>query len=229
MSPTTHPASEVEAGPTFDERRSRWPLFGVAAAVLGGIATVVPSKVNMQPDGRHTTAAVIDTLHRWPYHVGVVAGFAAVACLLVAVNGWRRWATEHAPNNLAAGTVATALTATAGAMMIGFGFLGALAVYLHGGVNATMFSREGLFSIYMVVDFGPYIAWWGATVAAAAVAWLAFRDHLVPRWIGVVSVVSVAVPVVALVATGLPGMSGVIGPIWLALVSAAFTSRRLSN
>jgi hypothetical protein len=95
MSPTTDPV-EASAGPTLAELRTRWQLSGVAAAVFGAIATAMPSKVNVQREGRFTTAAVIDTLHRWPYHVGVVAGLIALACLQVTASRWRRWTTERA-------------------------------------------------------------------------------------------------------------------------------------
>jgi hypothetical protein len=206
-------------GPAESRTRRSWPLFGVAAAVFGGVATLLPSKVNMQPDTHQTSAAVVATLHRWPYQVAVVAGIIAVGCFLVAASGWRRWAAERAPDSLAAETIGKAFGATAGAMMIAFGMLGSLAVYLHGGINQHMFAHQGLYSVYMFVDFGPYVAWWGVTVAAAALAVVAFRNHAVPRWMGVASVAAVFIAVAPLVLTGLPGMPGAIGPFWLAVIS----------
>jgi hypothetical protein len=149
-----------------------------------------------------------------------------VVCLLVAAAGWRRWAAERAPGSLAASVIARALGASAGAMMIGYGFMGALAVYLHGGINEKMFSAQGLFSLYMIVDFGPFIAWWGAAVAAIALAYAAFREGLVSRTLGVFSVLFVFVAIAPLVATGLPGMPGVVGPIWLAIASVGMARTR---
>jgi hypothetical protein len=185
-------------------QRPRWALWGAAAAAFGGIATLLPTKVNVAPTSGSTTSEIIATLHRWPYQVGVAAGFVAVACMLLTATGWRRWAAQHAPASMAAETISRALTATAGAMMIGFGFLGSLAVYLHGGIDQHMFGHDGLFAVYMIVDFGPYVAWWGVTVAAAAVTWLALRERMLPRWIGIVSAAAVAIAVVPLVLTGLP-------------------------
>jgi hypothetical protein len=173
----------------------------------------------MQPDNHYTSATVISTLHRWPYQAGVIAGFLAVGCLLVAASGWRCWAAERAPGSVAAETVGKALAASAAAMTIAFGMLGSLAVYLHGGINQHMFAHQGLYSVYMFVDFGPYVAWWGTTVAAAALAVVAFRAHAVPRWIGAVSALAVFIGIAPLLLTGLPGMPGVIGPVWLAVVS----------
>ena len=209
-------------------RRNRWALWGAAAGVFGGVATLLPTKVNAQKANAHTSAAIISTLHRWPYQVSVVAGFAAVACLLVAAAGWRRWAQERAPESLAASVISKAFAASAGAMMIAYGFAGALAVYLHGGMNAKMFSAQGLFSLYMILDFGPFIAWWGVAVAAAALVYAAFREGRVPRWVGVVSAIFVLIAVLPLIATGLPGMPGVLGPFWLALVSVGLARSRRS-
>jgi hypothetical protein len=216
-------ATDPSVSPIRSATGHRWPLSGAAAALFGGIATLLPSKVNMQPDNHATSAAVIATLHRWPYQVAVIAGLFSVACMLATATGWRRWAAERAPGNLAAETVGKALGATAAAMMIGFGLLGSLAVYLHGGINQHMFSRDGLFSVYMFIDFAPYVAWWGATVAAAALAWIAFRNRLVPRWLGAMSAAAVAIAVLPMLLTGLPGMPGVVGPFWLLVVSVGMS------
>jgi len=122
--------------------------------------------------------------------------------------------------------ISKAFAASAGAMMIAYGFAGALSVYLHGGINAKMFSAQGLFSLYMILDFGPFIAWWGVAVAAAALVYAAFREGRVPRWVGVVSAIFVLIAVLPLIATGLPGMPGVLGPFWLALVSVGLARSR---
>jgi hypothetical protein len=226
LAPDLSTSPDVTVGSARANARNLWALWGLAAAAFGGVATLLPSKVNSQPDKAHRTASVINTLHRWPYQVSVITGFAAVACLLVAAAGWRRWAAERAPDSLSASVIARALGASAAAMMIAYGFQGALAVYLHGGINEKMFSAQGLFSLYMFVDFGPYIAWWGVAAAAVALAYAAFREGLVPRSIGVFSIVFLVVAVAPLVATGLPGMAGVVGPIWLAATSIAVARTR---
>ena len=79
----------------------------------------------------------------------------------------------------------------------------------------------------MFLDFGPYIAWWGGAMAAAAMAWVSLRDGLLPRWIGAVSALFALVPIGVLVATGLPGFPGVVDPLWLVIVSlgVAFSRR----
>ena len=126
-------------------RRNPWALWGAAAGVFGAVATVVPARVNLQKSNAYTTASVVAKLHRWPYQLSVVTGFAAVACLLV---------------------------------------------------------------------------------AAAALVYAAFREGLVPRWVGVASAAFVLIALLPLIATGLPGMPGVIGPFWLAAVSVGLARSR---
>ena len=106
-------------------------------------------------------------------------------------------------------------------MTIGFGLLGSLAVYLPGGIDQHAFAHSSLLPIYMVVDFAPFVAWWGVAIAAAAVAVASIREHLFARWIGIFSAIAVALTVIPMVVTGLPGMPGVVGPLWLLIVSMA--------
>jgi hypothetical protein len=200
----------------------------VAAGLLGFVAT-------MGTDG-HTSevtdaveskgAAVLDLVDHGLFHVGVVAGFFAVVAMLVTAAGWRRWAERTAPDSLAARTFGMALFATAASMILGYGFKGSLAIYLPGGMDEGTYPMEGLYSVWMFLDFAPYIAWWGATVAAMASVWLTFRERLLPRWVGAVGVVFVLAPVAFMVGTGLPGFPGVVGPAWLLIFSIGASLRR---
>src|SRR5215211_3397132 len=163
----------MESGAAADQRteqgsgRALWALWGVAAGALGIVATLLtdPSR-GLDEDVVRGGAALIDRLDRTTYHLGVVAGFFTVLCVLFAAAGWRRWAARVAPESLPARVVSLALTASAGAMMLGYGFKGSLAVYLNGGIDAGAHAREGLYGVYMFLDFGPYVAWWGAAIAA---------------------------------------------------------------
>ena len=194
----------------------RWPLWGVAAGVLGSIGHLLT--VADPSDGQRAAGtAVVDALDRTGYHVGVVAGMFAVFCLLVFAAGWRRWASAAAPASLAASVVTQALVASAGAMILGYGFKGGLAVYLEGGIDEGMYPAESLLTLFMFDDFAPFIAWYGVAMAAAAVGWLSLRERRLPLWLGAVSAVFALVPVGVLVATGLPGFPGVVGPLWLIL------------
>jgi hypothetical protein len=58
------------------------------------------------------------------------------------------------------------------------------------------------------------------------VAWLAFRERLVVRWVGAVSVLAVVAAFVWLAATGLTDFAGIVGPVWLILASVGLLRRR---
>jgi hypothetical protein len=143
-----------------------------------------------------------------------------VFCLLVFAAGWRRWTNENKMDSLAAEVVTFGFIASAGAMILGYGFKGSLAVYLPGGLDEGSYPNENLLSVFMFNDFAPYIAWYGVAMAAAALAWVSLRERLLPLWFGIVSVIFVLLPVGYLVATGLPGFPGVVDPLWIVIVGA---------
>lgn len=206
-------------------RRATWVWWGVAAGVLGLVGHVI-TDVTLTPEDRQGGAAVIDLLDRGSFHVGAVAGFLAVGCLLVVAAGWRRWSHRIAGGSVAAHTVASALTASAAAMITAYGVKGQLAVYLPGGINDDEYPREGLYTLFMINDLAPWIAWWGVVVAAAAVTWLALRLGALPRWIGVISALAVLAPLAMLAVTGITGFGGIVGPLWLIIVSAGLALSR---
>lgn len=195
-----------------------WPVWGVAAGVLGPIGHMF-AQPDLTSEQRSSGVEVIGALDRSVYHIGVVAGLFAVFCLLIFAAGWRRWADADQSRSLTAGVVPFALTASAGAMILGYGLKGMLAIYLPGGINEGEFGQEGLYTIYMLDDLAPFIAWYGVAMAAAAVTWLSLRERRLPIWIGVVSLLLTLVPVAMLVFTGLSGFPGVVQPLWLIVVS----------
>lgn len=147
--------SENEGATVAQDRRDwHWPLWGAAAGVLGAVGHLFTIQ-NLSEEEQASGAAVITALDRGPYHVVIVAGMAAVFCLLVFAAGWRRWAATVAPGSLAGGVVNLALTASAGAMILGYGFKGGLAVYLPDGMDAGTYPAESLLMLYMFDDFGP--------------------------------------------------------------------------
>jgi hypothetical protein len=195
-----------------------WPAWGVAAGVLGPIGHMF-SQTDVSLEQRRSGAQVVEALDRTGFHVGVVAGFLAVFCLLVFAAGWRRWAAREAPTSFTADIVPLALTASAGAMILGYGIKGMLAIYLPGGINAGEYGAEGLYTLFMFDDLGPYMAWYGVTIAAAAVTWLSLRERVLPIWIGMISLLLTLVPIAMLVVTGLSGLPGVVQPLWLIVIS----------
>ncbi|MEU5097951.1 hypothetical protein [Streptomyces sp. NPDC020996] len=209
-------AVRTASAPDVSSRRARWPLFGVAAGLLGAVATLV---TDIHPEGypEGFTPKVISDVSQTKAHISIVAGFLVVALLLVLAGAWRRRVEPQVPGSTAAHVVSGALTASAAALTLGYGWKGALAVYLPGGMDAGAFDRAGLYVLFMLNDFGSFIGWLGVVVAAGAIAWMALRERTVSRWIGAVSVLPVLVVTGFVSATGLPGFQGIVGPLWLAV------------
>jgi hypothetical protein len=212
---------------TRGSSRWLWPLWGVAAGAFGMVGTLLTDS-NPTGDKKMSAEEVVAALDRDMMHIGIVAGLIAVFCLLVFAAGWRRWANEVADSSLAASVISMAITAGAGALLLGYGFKGALAVYLPGGMDEEMHTVQGLYSLFMFIDFGPYIGWWGIAMAAIAVAWLALAERKLPIWTGLIGAFFALVPIGFVVVTGLPGFPGVIDPLWLIVtgIGLAVTFRR---
>ena len=79
---------------------------------------------------------------------------------------------------------------------------------------------------FAYLDFGTLFGWWGAVLAAGAVAVLAFRRRLLPRWMGVTSAVLMAIPLAVGLLTALPGLPGLVMPIWLVAISIGMVLSR---
>lgn len=201
--------------------RSRWPLLGTVAGVTGLVATLV-TDVHVDIGTENATADVVDQMSRGMAHASLVAGYLTVALLVVLAAMWRRHVEPRVPTSTAARVVSNGVLIGAAALTLGYGWKGALAVYLPGGINGKTggFDREALYVMYVLNDFGSYIGWLGVTIAAGAIAWMAFRERTVSRWIGLVSLVPVLAVTGFAVATGLPGFPGVISPLFMVV---AFT------
>jgi hypothetical protein len=206
---------------------NRWAWWGVGAGVLGIVANLVTDPiVSLTTAQKQQGPAVLGLINREDLQIGAVTGFLAVACVLAFAAGWRQWSERHGTPTSAARLVGLALAASAGAMIIGYGIKGPLAIYLPGGIDANTYPRAGLYSILMLNDSAPYFAWWGVVVAAAGVAWMAFRERLVVRWVGAVSVLAVLAAFVWLALTGLTDFGGIVGPVWFILASVGLARRR---
>ncbi|CAM5310657.1 hypothetical protein GCM10010329_59830 [Streptomyces spiroverticillatus] len=197
------------------EGRARWPLYGVAAGLLGLAATLFTDPRMGIPERDAVDASVLSDLSRGLAHVGLVAGFLTVALLLVLAAAWRRQVEPRVPGSTAAHVVSGALVASAAGLTYGYAWKGALAIYLPTGSDAGPYGDDGLFVYFMLNDFGPYIGWLGVVVAAGAVAWMGLRERTVSRWIGVLSLGPVVAVTGLAGATGLPGFQGLAGPAWL--------------
>ncbi|MGX1883317.1 hypothetical protein [Streptomyces sp. NPDC055287] len=201
--------------------RARWPLYGVAAGLLGGCATLVADvRAGGVTERDLIDAKTVEEVSGGYAHLGLVTGFVTVALLLVLAAAWRRHVEPRVPGSTAAHVVSGGLLASAAGLTYGYGWKGALAIYLPMGMDKNSFGEDGLFFYFMLNDFGGYIGWLGVVVAAGAVAWMALRERTVSRWIGVFSLLPVLAVVLFAGLTGLPGFQGLMGPLWLVVAFA---------
>jgi hypothetical protein len=208
--------------------RPAWLWLGVVAGITGFVGTIL-TDIHVegdQRDGPATTMALMGQIDQQKAHLSVVAGFMTVVLLLALAAQWRGRVERLLPDSNAARMVTQGLTAAAGALMLGYGWKGATAIYHADGMDAGTYDDMGLYIYYILNDFGSYIGWFGVTIAAGAVAWMGLKERSLPRWIGIVS----CIPVVAVLGftglTGLPGFPGVVSPIWMAVAFAGLGIHR---
>jgi hypothetical protein len=217
-----HVASRRSSRPT-------WPIFGVVAGVTGW-ASAALSLTSVTEEQAQEGVGVLDHLSRGNYYASFLLGIVAFASLFVAATGWKRWAEQRAPRDLAARTIGPALGATATINVIFACLAGSMALYLPGGTDEGVLSRESLHVNYTLLDFGQLLGWWGAVVASLCAASLGLRrNRVLPRWMGVVSLI-LPLPGVALAAAvSLPGFVGLTMPIWLVVISIGLVFSRTAE
>ena len=201
----------------------RWPLFGLAAGVLGAVATLFTMS---SADGEPVTAASMTHLSGTAYHLGGAAGYLAVACLVILAACWRTNVSRFLPGSAPARIVGDGFALSAAALSLGYGWKLAMALYLPGGINEKNFDDQGRFVYYMLNDFGPFIGWLGVVIASGAVAYLSLRAKLIATWLGVVSLLPVLGVLVMSCGAAVAGYPGMVGPVWLILASAGLTFGR---
>ncbi|WP_207840925.1 hypothetical protein [Williamsia soli] len=199
--------------------RGRWPWVGVAAGI-GALAATLAFDLHPEWDENTPyTADIVDDISSGKAHGSIITGYLTVALLLVLAASWKRHVEPRTPSSTAARVVPLGFTASAGALSLGYGWKGAMGLY-NGGNEDETFDKAGLYVLYVLNDFGSFIGYLGVTVAAGAIAWMAFGERLVSRWIGVVSVLAVLPVIVTVAAFGLPGFPGVVSGVWLVVVFA---------
>ena len=191
----------------------RWAWLGVAAGVLGAIATLF---TQVATSAKNIDASVLSTLHTGEFRLGGALGYLTVASLLCLSAAWR----VSVRPGIASRVVADGLTASAGALTLGYGWKLALALYLPGGVNAHEFGTQAQFIYYVLNDFGPFIGWLGVIVAAGAVAYISLREKLVATWVGIISLLPVIAVLFMSLGMTVAGFPGVVGPIWMVVAFA---------
>lgn len=213
----THTAPQVPAAPPVrtPPRAAWWAFAGVAAGVLGFFATIV-TDLHISQDGHDTmTVDQVDGVDVTKARLGFLAGYAVVGLLLYCAAAWRRHVEPRLPESTAARVVAGGFTASAGALTLGYGWKGAMAIYGKGGPEDESFDIQGRYIYYVLNDFGGYIGWTGVMFATVAVAWMALRERTVSRWIGALSVLALIVPIGGMALMSVPGLPATMMPLWM--------------
>lgn len=226
----TVPALELDAASTRPATgRPTWPIFGIVAGITGW-ASAALGLTSVTEEQAQEGVGVLDHLSRGNYYASFLLGIIAFSSLFVAATGWKRWAEQRAPRDLAARTIGTALAATATINVIFTCLAGSMALYLPGGTDEGTLSAESMHVNYTLLDFGQLLGWWGAVVASLCVATLGLRrNRVLPRWMGIVSLI-LPLPGIALAAAvSLPGFVGLTMPIWLVVVSVGLVFSRTAK
>lgn len=213
------------AGPT--NPRSTWALWGAGAGVAGILTNMIfAPQIGDELRKSGSAEAVVAELSRSSYHLSAISGFAAVACLIVFAAGLSRWAKAQASDSLALRVAPLGVLASAGALIVAYGVKGQLSSYLEGGFNDMSYAESSRYFYFLLDDLAGYYGWWGVTVTVACLVVLAFRERLVPRWIGALGILVVLAPTAMLVAFGFTGMSGIVCPLFLVLAGIGMSRQR---
>jgi hypothetical protein len=220
----THTTTSATIGEETTEGRSRWPLYGAAAGLLGFIATMPLDgrKFNEGETVKLTHDLFVD-LDPIVYRASMVIGYISVVLLLVMAANWRRRVERRVPGSTAAHLVPLGLVASAAGLTYGFAWKGALGNYIPGGMEDNLYDDQGLFVYYLLNDFGSFIGWLGVVVAAGAIAYMGLRERTVSRWIGIVSLLPVIQTTVMVLGLGVPGVQGLLAGIWLFVAGLGLT------
>lgn len=228
VSPTTE-VRDRGLGVTPLVPRRAWPLAAVVAGAAGFGATILTDIRLAQSrvpalEGYTQVADQVEEMTPGILRVGFVLGLITVTALAVFTAWWSRRIEDVAPRSIP-GRIATVglLVATSG-LALTYGWKGALANYL--GPEKGTYQQDGLFVYYILADFGPFIPWLGATIAAAAIAWVSFEDRVISRGLGGVSAAIAVLVAGAVLVSGVPGLPGIPMPIWLVIAGVWLTVGR---
>ena len=221
--PTDSMDDSAPAGATA--RFRAWPLWATAAGAVGLFSTVgADTRAGDTSDlGYTVTVADMATLDHAMNRIGGTTGYVTVALLIVFAAVWHRRVAQRFTWSLGAPVVTFGLVASAAALTLAYGWKGALGTYLHGAAEQGTYDDTGLYVYYIMNDFSPYVGWFPVTVAAAGLAWMAFRERLIARALGARAGGLALLLFGAVAVTGVPGLPFaaalglVVGGIWLAV------------
>ncbi len=162
-----------------------WPVWGIAAVllVMSRVFVTTPSLTSEQQ--ATVPGALVDTIagKQLDLYLGNGLSWLGIACLVVFVAGlYRRLSTSEPAGSLIPVVVLSGGTATAGGLLLAYGFLALLA-----GVAGEDLAPTTVAAIYTIGDSLAYMAWTSMGIVTAGVAIAGIRHRSLPRWLGYVS------------------------------------------
>src|SRR3954451_5457068 len=212
--------------------RSVWPYAGLGAGVVGFVGTaVVNSPVPTEAQTDSGVEAVFQALGGpAAMRTGSALGFLATWALLLFAVGYAPHPKPRPPaGNLLPTFVQMALTASVGAMFVGFGLKAAAAGGVAGGIDESFYTHTDAVVINTLAGQMEYVGWQGVAVAMAATVVAALRYRMVPVWIGVVGALFSLFVVAFTLVLGLPYSAGLAGPVFLVLLVISLLTSRTSR
>lgn len=223
-------ATAGTVAPTATARsRNRFALTGLLVGPLTAAATIIsaveldPSVLAAGPDA--IAEALADS--RGLYQFGAIAGLAATFLLIAWVAGFQRFVESRADrDHLAVRVTQFAGAGAVGAMVIAFSLKAAFAGGLPGAIDSLMYTTTDVAVLHILHEQLQWVGLLSMVGAMYAVAWLALRERVLPRFLGVVSLVLALFVTGMTLGLALPYSAGVVVPVWILVTSVWLLVRR---
>ena len=216
------------SGETTPGSRRLWPYAGMAATVLGLVSTLFLEVTPSEADATNGAHRLVDAVKdgQVPLRISCGIGILATVALLVFASGLQRRFEERGLHRTTAARVMDkALTASAGAMFIGFGARAIIAGSLPNGVDHAFYSDNAREAVYAVLNNFPYLGWMGVAIAAACGAVLALRHGAFSKPVGIIGAVVTVIVAGMTLGFGLPYSAAIAGPLFLLAVSVSMARK----
>ena len=217
---TTRPAATAAAGIRTGKA---WAWAGIATFIIGFAFTWAPAFLGISEAEAKNPDLLFEALDTdkalWLSRITSGLGFLTVGSLIVFAAGYRRLLQERMPDSLVPGIAYTALTATAGALIIA-------AVLRAMLMDSFDFYPNETLGVFYALSWDVSLASWTMLfVPAIASAVAAFRGVL-PKWFGWLSIVTAALGIL-LMMVGLAFPAHMPGFVWL--LAASIVSLRAAE
>ncbi|HEU4676135.1 MAG TPA: hypothetical protein VFS29_09120 [Motilibacteraceae bacterium] len=226
---STAPTTEPVTGTARSLAKAPWVWSGAVAGVGGVVAMLV---LNMPFPTEQQAAGGVETVYdaldgQKAVQIGASLGFVVAWALALFSVGFIGHLRRVLPqDSVLPALVRVALTASVGAMFIGFGARAAAAGGMPGGIDHGFYTHADTVVISTLAGQLQWVGWQGVCLAMAATAVAAFRHRAMPKWVGAIgALLTLAVAGMTLVLC-LPYSAGIAGPVFLTALSVGLLITR---